>query len=194
MKWTETDLASLALARCAICHGAGIRRYKKEEPVPCRCCYRAAFRACFARFKECVMRGKFRSRVSFDRHAGGRSNRGMWGRKEEEFMADFEIVARRNLDAMHYKLFRYHFLLGADWKLCTRRLGISRGNFFHAVYRIEEKLGYTFANLEPYALYPPRDYFTVRTQEPVKPSNLARRSTGGGTIVEREPGSERIPA
>ncbi|MEQ1949057.1 MAG: hypothetical protein ABL995_17835 [Bryobacteraceae bacterium] len=56
-------------------------------------------------------------------------------------------------------MFRYHFLLGADWKLCTRRLGMDRGNFFHAVYRIEQKLGRAFRELEPYALFPLDEYY-----------------------------------
>ena len=55
--------------------------------------------------------------------------------------------------------FKYHFLLGADWKLCTRQLKIDRGNFFHAVYRIEQKLGRVFRELEPYPLYPLEEYF-----------------------------------
>jgi hypothetical protein len=56
-------------------------------------------------------------------------------------------------------LFRFHFLLGADWKLCSRQLGIDRGNFFHAIYRIEQKLGRVFRELEPYPLFPLDDYF-----------------------------------
>jgi hypothetical protein len=63
-----------------------------------------------------------------------------FGRKDEEYMADFCLVSRRNLSEMEHQLFRYHFLLGADWTLCTRKLGMNRGNFFHAVYRIEQKL------------------------------------------------------
>jgi len=50
-------------------------------------------------------------------------------------------------------------LLGADWRLCTRRLGMDRGNFFHMVYRIEQKLGRAFRELKPYALYPLDEYF-----------------------------------
>lgn len=49
--------------------------------------------------------------------------------------------------------------MGADWKLCTRRLNIDRGTFFHIVYRVEEKLGRAFAEIEPYPLYPVEDYF-----------------------------------
>jgi hypothetical protein len=58
-----------------------------------------------------------------------------------------------------HRIFRYHFILGADWKLCTRKLGIDRGTFFHSVYRIEQKLGRMFRELEPYPLFPLDDYF-----------------------------------
>jgi len=84
-------------------------------------------------------------------------------------MADFDLVARRYLDAVHYKVFRHYFLLGGDWKLCARKLGIDRDRLYHAVYRVEEKLGKAFSELEPYPLYPPRDYFAVRRLEPVAP-------------------------
>jgi hypothetical protein len=36
---------------------------------------------------------------------------------------------------------------------------MERGDFFHAVYRIERKLGKIFADLEPYPLYPLPEYF-----------------------------------
>jgi hypothetical protein len=36
---------------------------------------------------------------------------------------------------------------------------MDRGNFFHAVYRIEQKLGRVFRELEPYALFPVNEYF-----------------------------------
>jgi hypothetical protein len=36
---------------------------------------------------------------------------------------------------------------------------MDRGNFFHAVYRIEQKLGRVFRELEPYSLFPVDDYF-----------------------------------
>jgi len=85
------------------------------------------------------------SRVSLEPHVG-RSRPSTWGRKDEEYIADFCLVARRTLSEFEYRLFRYHFLLGADWKLCARKLRIDRGNFFHAVYRIEQKLGRSFRN------------------------------------------------
>jgi hypothetical protein len=74
-------------------------------------------------------------------------------------MADFCLVSRRVLDEFTYKVFRYHFLLGADWKLCCRQLQIDRGTFFHTIYRIEQQLGRTFAELKPYPLFPLDEYF-----------------------------------
>jgi hypothetical protein len=83
-------------------------------------------------------------------------------------------VAKRTLDEDEHRTFRFFFLLGADWKLCCQRLNIDRGNFFHQVYRVEEKLGRAFAETEPYALFPLADYFagTVR-RVPRRPADLA---------------------
>jgi hypothetical protein len=89
----------------------------------------------------------------------GKDRRGAWGRKDEEFSADFCLVSKRTLTEFEHRIFRYHFLMGADWKLCCRKLRMDRGNFFHAVYRIEQKLGRVFRELEPYALFPVNDYF-----------------------------------
>ena len=74
-------------------------------------------------------------------------------------MADFCLVSRRTLDDLEHQVFKYHFLLGAGWKLCCTRLNIDRGTFFYRIYRIEQKLGRIFCELEPYALYPLNEYF-----------------------------------
>ncbi|HUQ92902.1 MAG TPA: hypothetical protein VM120_14575 [Bryobacteraceae bacterium] len=105
-------------------------------------------------------------RANLEIGANGRSSRYVWGRKEEEYVADFHLVTKRTLDEHDWQLFRFHFLLGADWKLCARRLSIDRGTFFHSVYRIEQKLGRTYRELEPYGLYPLDQYFggTVRRE------------------------------
>ena len=41
---------------------------------------------------------------------------------------------------------------------------MDRGNFFHAIYRIERTLGRAFSEIRPYPLYPLDEYFggTVR--------------------------------
>ena len=69
-----------------------------------------------------------------------------------------------SLTPEEYRLFSFHFLLGADWRLCCRRMNMDRGNFFHSVYRIEQKLGKIFRELKPYALYPLDEYFHGRLE------------------------------
>lgn len=110
----------------------------------------------------------------------GRDAKLVWGRKDEEYIADFCLVSRRALDESEYQVFKFHFLLGADWRLCTRRLKIDRGNFFHAVYRIEQKLGRVFRELEPYGLFPLDEYFRGphHGHQPRPPGKIAEPESG----------------
>ena len=158
MDWTRSETLALALHNCAQCHGSGLRLARKGALSPCACVMRAIFRICHDRFLRCVTQEKHLSRVSLE-PGPGRQRPSTWGRKDEEYIADFSLIARRTLTEFEHRLFRYHFVLGADWKLCTRRLHIDRGNFFHAVYRIEQKLGRAFREMEPYSLFPLDEYF-----------------------------------
>lgn len=175
MKWIPSELFLMALVACNHCAGTGVRREKRGKPIPCGCALRGIFRVCYLRFRDCAARSKCRTQVTFERNPRGRSGRGSWGRKDEEYIADFELIGRRSLDELHYRLFRWYFLLGADWQLCCRRMGMDRGALFHAIYRIEEKLGKAFYETEPYALYPPNDYFVARRldAEGISPSAAA---------------------
>lgn len=157
MEWTRSETLALAATSCTQCHGLGLRTGRQGVATPCQCVFRAIFRACHQRFRHCVSKEKHMSRISFERAGSG--GRFLWGRKDEEFIADFTLVSRRTLDEEEYRLFKYHFLLGADFNLCCRQLKMNRGNFFHAVYRIQQKLGKTFRELKPYALYPLDEYF-----------------------------------
>jgi hypothetical protein len=163
MEWNRSTTLGLAKASCAHCHGFGLRVIRKGTEVPCNCVFRAVFRACYNRFRECTQREKYISTVSLE-FCRGRDGRKSYARKTEEYIADFCLVSRRTLDDFEYRIFKYHFLLGADWKLCCRQMKIDRGTFFHAVYRIQQKLGRVFADLEPYSLYPLDEYFggTIR--------------------------------
>jgi hypothetical protein len=76
------------------------------------------------------------------------------------------LIAKRTLDECEHRIFRYHLILGADWKLCCRQMKLDRGNFFHAVYRIQQKLGRAFAETQPYGIFPLDEYFggTIHNQ------------------------------
>ena len=166
--WNRTEILALAKESCTQCQGYGLRRSSRKGPAsPCNCVLRGIFRACYARFRQCVAKQQHVSTVRLEQ-VGGKDRRMIWGRKDEEYVADFCLVSRRVLDEEEYRIFKFHYLLGADWKLCCRRLNIDRGTFFHHVYRIQQKLGKVFRELEPYALYPLDEYFggTVRRELP----------------------------
>lgn len=182
MDWTRSETIVLAARDCGQCHGLGLRLDKQGRFTACQCVYRSIFRACYARFRQCYEREKSLSRVSLDGSPrGGRKI--TWGRKNEEYQADFVLVSRRTLDANEWKLFNYHYLLGADRSLCMRKLQIDRGTFFHAIYRIQARLGRVFRELKPYSLYPLDEYFNGRTEnqwterplDPVRPPAQAKR-------------------
>lgn len=181
MEWTRSETLALASARCAHCHGLGLRTLDLEGPSqPCGCVLRNIFRACYARFRECTLNAKFITRMTLER-VKGPDKTGSWSRKDEEFVADFCLVSRRALTEAEYHIFKYHYLLGADWNLCTRKLKMDRGVFFHQVYKIEQKLGRIYRELEPYALYPLNEYFASGNKD-VKPFRL-----GAAKIVPIRP-------
>ena len=97
----------------------------------------------------------------------GPAGRHSYGRKREEFIADFCLVTRRALTEAEYTAFRYTYLLGADWQLCAARIGLDRNDYYQLLYRMQVKLGRAFADLKPYALYPVDEYFggPVRTRK-----------------------------
>src|ERR1044072_3705324 len=143
----RSEYFALAKANCAYCQGSGLRPGRRAgENHPCCCVFRGIFKACYRRFRECAVMEKNVSKVSLEWTSGPIGKR-FYGRKVEEYMADFCCVSRRTLDAEQFRLFLYHYVLGADWKLCCRMLKMERGDFFHKVYRIEEMLGRTFLEL-----------------------------------------------
>jgi hypothetical protein len=163
MQWNRSNVLGLAKASCFACGGLGMRISRNDTEVPCNCVLRAIFRACYNRFRTSAQTAEHIGSVGLE-FSPGKEGRRTYGRRYEEFSADFCLVSKRHLEPFEYQIFKYHFLYGADWKLCTRQLKIERGRFFHYVYRIEEKLGRVFAALQPYALYPVNEYFagTIR--------------------------------
>src|SRR5580700_6343646 len=167
MNWERSNVIGLAKASCNFCHGYGMRPVLRGTEAPCNCVFRAIFRACYRRFRECVALGSHTNAVTWER-CGGPSGYRAYSRKREEYMADFFLVSRRTLEDLENRVFRYHFMLGADWKVCCRKLKVDRGNFFHTVYNIENRLGRVFAELAPYPLYPVAEYFAGVTRYDVQ--------------------------
>jgi hypothetical protein len=166
MEWSRSETLALAQQSCSHCYGLGLRPGRGGVSTPCNCVFRAIFRACYARFRQCASKEKYISRVSLEANPG-RQRKSVWGMKNEEYIADFCLISRRTLSEYEYKLFKFHYLLGADWKLCSRKMNLDRGTFFHEAYRIEQKLGRIFRELQPYALFPLDEYFNGSGRQPV---------------------------
>lgn len=82
-------------------------------------------------------------------------------RKLQEFAADFLLVSKRVLGPSEWTLFDLHYVHGAEWTICAPKLGLNKGSFFNACYRLEAKLGMVYVSLTPFPLYPVRDYMAT---------------------------------
>lgn len=160
MIWSRSSCLALAGQSCTFCYGLGLRPGRAGNSNACNCVFRAIFRACHQRFRQCASKQKCLSRVSLEANPG-RQRKCIWGLKNEEYIADFVLASKRALrgDPLAQWIFKFHCLYGAPWKPCCAKLKIDRGEFFHEVYRIQQKLGRYYAELEPYALWPLDEYF-----------------------------------
>jgi len=81
-------------------------------------------------------------------------------RKDEEFLADFLTVARKELrNEQEWQVFHLRFIDGHDYRLIAKKLAIKRGDLFHLFYRLEARIGTAFHALRPYALHPAAVYY-----------------------------------
>jgi hypothetical protein len=183
MEWSRSETLALAQQACSHCYGLGLRPGGGVS-TPCNCVFRAIFRACYARFRQCASKEKYISRVSLEANPG-RQRKSVWGMKNEEYIADFCLISRRTLSEYEYTLFKFHYLLGADWKLCCRKMNLDRGTFFHEAYRIEQKLGRTFRELQPYALFPLDEYFNGSGRQPVVATSDFRVKTEQAPVARK---------
>lgn len=184
MEWTRSETIGLASASCVFCRGLGLRKTPvRGKEKPCGCVFRAIFRACFSRYRHCCEKAGVTSNLTLDRAEGPTGHR-VWGRRNEEYIADFELVCKRSLDKDEYEVFQWHFMKGADWKVCIEKIGLDKGTFFHRVYVVQEKLGRVFRELEPYALFPLDEYFSGPRVRKV----VELRPAGGGPprLVEED--------
>ena len=103
-EWTRSDTIALARHSCAQCHGLGLKYSTRGNSSPCNCTLRAVFRTCYARFRHCVTKEKYMSKASAEL-VPGRDGKLTWGRKDEEYIADFCLVSRKALDELEQKVF-----------------------------------------------------------------------------------------
>jgi hypothetical protein len=174
MTWDRSKVIALASQKCAYCYGLGLREAARgAKQAICGCVLRAIFNACYRRFRACSEDPGKIGRVTIDRlieqgnsygakpSVSGKRGTRAWGMKQQEYAADFVLIAKRTLGeaTQAYKFFRIVFLLGADYRLACPKLGLEPGRFWHEKYRIEEALGRVLAETEPHPLWPIDEYF-----------------------------------
>lgn len=141
MTWTRQMALGVAPHDCKRCHGLGLRDGRLESTDPCDCVLHVIFRQCLERFREVVMQ---EPRIGAT--ARRTSNGGVvWGREDEEYMADILSIAKRTLDEDQYRLFRFRYLLGADPERCAAKMGLDSGEFARLAGVVERKLGRAWA-------------------------------------------------
>lgn len=177
--WDRAKTLALAAKHCVHCMGLGLKRSgRRDNMQTCGCVLRKAFNSVLGKYRYIqAHRERAPSWIPIIiKH--GREQKRVWSMKNEEFCADFYLVSKRSLQEQEWKIFELHILAGNDWRYCTRILGMDRGNFFHSVYRIKQKLGRIFMELRPYALFPIDEYFAgVRSE---KTRVCEQRQVSGG--------------
>lgn len=165
VEWNRSQTIALASMKCT-CQGLGLQRQGSAH-VPCSCVTRAIFKACFNRFKSCVTKDKGASTVKLERlgMGTGRSSHMTFGRKTEEYIADFTLTCKRVLTEAEWTVFNLHYLLGAGWNLIQRHFtALSREAFVTMTNAMEDTLGRAFRETAPFALYPLDEYFSATTR------------------------------
>jgi hypothetical protein len=164
-EWTRSEALPLAMQGCTHCFGLGLRDGSRATVNPCGCVLRKIFKSCHDRFRQCVELQRTQMPVLgiAAEEGSGPQNKRQYSRRNEEYIADFVNVARRVLagNVRQLRVFQLHFLYGAEWKACASKLGLDKGEFFHEVYRVQEKLGLHYRELQPYALFPLDEYFSA---------------------------------
>jgi hypothetical protein len=62
------------------------------------------------------------------------------GFRGAEYIADFTLTGK-TLAGLEAEVFALHVLQGIQAPACLRMIGVDSGNFWHAVYKVQEQLG-----------------------------------------------------
>ena len=91
-----------------------------------------------------------------------------FGMKEEgSIWRIFALSANELEPSFEYDIFRYHFLLGADWRLCCRRLKKSTAAAFSTtpLPGSSRSLARVYRELQPHSLFPLDEYFGGKSRK-----------------------------
>ncbi len=147
LQFDTNQVRNLASIGCSQCEGTGV-----QNDNVCQCANRTVFRICHRQYEA----------FAFGSRAHSVEIRGITAhRPYEEYLADFELIARRALkdtSLSYQRVFQLHFCAGVDISLCAKALKLSKYSIEAIARLIEEVAGRAFHETRPHALFPPRDY------------------------------------
>ena len=152
MEWTRLQTVQLASNSCQSCYGLGLKNARFDSTNPCNCVLREAFRRCLSRYKRAT-EAEYGKYTRYNLIRSGELDRCFfnWGYKELEYCADFLNLVRR-AGLFEKAMVKMYHLDGSDWRACCIKFRMDKGQFFHSVYRVEQKIGRLAAELRPYPL------------------------------------------
>lgn len=179
---------------------AGMQQGLDMRSSVCNCVLRGIFRDCLAHYWACKDTTFPRASLSRSQSTGRKTS---WSLKNEEYIVDFCNLSRRALvtNPLGLQIFNLHCIQELEWKACTSKMGINRGEFYHELYRTEQQLGRVYGETKPFPLYPLDEYFNG-ARIPVKRSvsreeESARKYLFRGFVADNalaeEPKTLRFP-
>jgi hypothetical protein len=142
--WPMPEVLGLTMLDCPLCKGEGGVTYAAEPAYKriCHCVYRASFAECLATYQR-IQDGQTSSNSTTTQdHC--RDHRD-W----ENFLADFEGVAKRNLSEKKIAVFKARVVKGLTDAQCMRALKIDAETLEHLSYQLEVQLGRVYHELQP---------------------------------------------
>lgn len=145
----------------------GSVRCRPRRDKPCGCVFRNIFRICLRAYialestgGQCANSSGMWRRMSLIGCAAAVSRQGSYYLKASDYQCDFHMVSMRHLENdQERKLFTLYFLERRGLQDCLRALDMDDGAFYHAVYRLEMRLGRAYREVQPYPLFPLDEYF-----------------------------------
>jgi hypothetical protein len=140
--WPTPEVLGLAKFGCELCKSEGGTPYQEYLRIG-HCVYRASFAECLATYER--IRDAQTSSNSSTTQDHCRDHRD-W----ENFLADFEGVAKRNLSEKKIALFKARVVRGLTDAQCKRVLKIDTETLEHLSYQMEVQLGRVYHELQLY--------------------------------------------
>lgn len=179
------EIRALAKARCETCMGLGQRlNLKTGQPQgPCRCAIFRLFRICHNKYRDCGRNMEHYSAVSFTRTGGGPGGRN-FGRKNEEYRADFFLIASRTLrrGTAEHRFFKIRYIEDNGRAETQRALHLTRAEYDRLDDRVVYAAGKAFMTNEPSTIYPFDSYFSTIIHRDI-PANIPASDEGTFTPI-----------